>query len=708
MEDDEPVVDEHLLAARALAWLFAAGGSLALLWVLLPHDGRANDAGIVLVVVAFAAVSGVTWLAQRRLAVDDLDVLVALSTVLVSAAIYFSGTPTSAFALLYSWAVLHAFHYLPVRHAVAQLLLAVLGYAIVTLARSSDGDVLSRLAARWLLVVGTLLVAAFFLLQLRHRRERAEASLRESSAESATLHRVSLALVQEEEPRRIFALVAEEAASLLGVPYGFVGRVTGAELHLLGFARGTPPAVLLRTPLEGPTPMARAVRSGRPERCDDLRTAGRAAGSLVAAGLASAVAVPVRVAGRTWGVLGAISDERGALRPRAEARLEALAELVGLALSNADARRQLEEQATSDALTGLANHRAFHERLRTEVGRARRYERPLSLALLDLDHFKRLNDTQGHQQGDRVLAAIGKVLVQHARTTELPARVGGEELAMIFPETPAIEAYTAVERIRAAVEALDLGDVGTVTVSAGVCDLTHASDSADLFRLADAALYWAKQQGRNTCFVYSPEVVEELSAEERARRQARGQALAALRALARVIDAKDASTRQHSERVARMAARLAEQAGWPEVRIDRLREAALIHDVGKMGLSDDVLLKPGPLDGAEEELIRQHAAVGADIAAELLSEEQASWIRGHHERWDGEGYPDRLAGAAIPDGARILAISEAWDAMTSGRGYGERIDPAIALEEIQTLAGLQFDPELAPLAAVLVEELAPS
>src|SRR4051794_27652636 len=121
MDDDAPVVDEHQLAARALAWLFAAGASLALLWVLLPHDPRANDAALVAVVLAFSAVAAVTWLAQRRLGVRDLDVLVGLSTVLVSAAIYGSGAPTSAFALLYSWAVLHAFHYLPVRHAVGQL-----------------------------------------------------------------------------------------------------------------------------------------------------------------------------------------------------------------------------------------------------------------------------------------------------------------------------------------------------------------------------------------------------------------------------------------------------------------------------------------------------------------------------------------------------------------------------------------------------------
>src|SRR5262249_22366914 len=168
---------------------------------------------------------------------------------------------------------------------------------------------------------------------LRRRREPAAARLRESGAESSALHRVSLALVQEEEPHRIFALVAEEAASLLGVPYGFVGVASGAEVQLLGFARGTPPAVLLRASLDGSTPMARACRSAIPQRADDLARAGEDARPLVQAGLRSAVAVPVLVAGRLWGVLGAVADEPYAIQREAEARLGALAELVGLALS---------------------------------------------------------------------------------------------------------------------------------------------------------------------------------------------------------------------------------------------------------------------------------------------------------------------------------------------------------------------------------------
>src|SRR5262249_1306731 len=157
-------------------------------------------------------------------------------------------------------------------------------------------------------------------------------------------------------------------------------------------------------------------------------------------------------------------------------------------------------------------------------------------------------------------------------------------------------------------------------------------------------LYWAKEHGRDVVYRYTPDTVPELSARERAQRLARGQALVAVRALARAIDAKDPSTREHSERVARVATRIAEELSWPPDRVSAMRAAALVHDVGKIGVPDAILMKPGSLTDAEYAEVREHAARGAQIASEALNPEQVEWIRHHHERYGGGGYPDSVEG----------------------------------------------------------------
>jgi len=186
-----------------------------------------------------------------------------------------------------------------------------------------------------------------------------------------------------------------------------------------------------------------------------------------------------------------------------ELRLERFASLVGLAISNADAWDRLARQASSDPLTGIANRRAFHERLGAELGRAHRYGRNLSLVLLDLDHFKAVNDRHGHQAGDCVLILFAELLGAHSREGELVARIGGEEFAWLMPETDRLGAYTAAERVRQAVEHRVSDEVGSVTLSAGVGSSEDARDADTLFHNADRALYWAKGDGRNTTFVYT-------------------------------------------------------------------------------------------------------------------------------------------------------------------------------------------------------------
>jgi diguanylate cyclase (GGDEF)-like protein len=370
-------------------------------------------------------------------------------------------------------------------------------------------------------------------------------------------------------------------------------------------------------------------------------------------------------------------------------------------------RRVLEGRAFTDPLTRLANHRAFQERLQAEVARAQRHARPLALALIDVDHFKSINDTAGHAAGDRVLAALGARLRALLRSEDVLARIGGDEFALLLPETDEAEARLVLERARDELERGPLVDAIRVRISAGICELERAGDAETLMRLADGALYWSKEHGRNVTAVYDPATVHELSATERLDRLQRSQTIAGIHALARAIDAKDPSTREHSERVAALAARLAQLRGWSPERVALLHEAALVHDVGKIGIPDAVLLKPGRLDAADYEQVKQHAALGARIVADVLDAEQVAWIRSHHERPDGRGYPDALRGDEIPEGAALLAVADCFDVMTVARPYSRPKSEADALAECRSLVGAQFtSASVAALAAAVSGSLA--
>ena len=477
---------------------------------------------------------------------------------------------------------------------------------------------------------------------------------RRHAAEQRALRRLAMAVAADTPLDQVMAMAAKEAASLAGARIALVTCVDDAGSEVVAgawpeSARSLPPDVA------GPT-----------------------------------VSVPVLVDGRPWGAVSVVEVGAGGFAPDAGERLDRVAETVQLAIESAQARRELAAQASSDPLTGLANHRVFHERLDDEVARAQRHGRPLALAVMDLDHFKRVNDSHGHQVGDRVLCEVAGRLATHVRSGDVLARVGGEEFAWLMPETDDIAAFGVAERARASVAALELGEVGRLTISAGVSDLSAAGSAVELYRFADEALYLAKSHGRDVTFRYSSEVAA--SADALRSGNEPGAALAALEALVLAADARDPQERRHSQGVARLAERIAVAAGWSPEDARSLRQAALLHDVGKIGASDDVLLKAGPLSDDERARIALHVELSERMAAGVLNDTQLSWIRGHHERWDGGGYPDGLAGDEIPAGACFIAVADAWDAMTSPRVYASQLSSEDALEEVRRNAGRQFSP----------------
>jgi diguanylate cyclase (GGDEF)-like protein len=526
-------------------------------------------------------------------------------------------------------------------------------------------------------------------LSRRRGRTRAKERVGELLDQQEALRELAVAVAEMRAPEVIYELVAREAAKVAGVDSGAVVRfrVDGvAEVvgswHMPGSQVGT----LL--PLDGAEGVAIVAHTGHSARTNGSMPVNGDATSVLLPG----VSVPIRVRRELWGSLLVVARPKEDLPRDVEERLSIFADLAGLAITNADTSAHLLAQATSDPLTGLLNHRAFQQRVETEVQRAQRYGRPLALVLLDLDHFKSINDAYGHQAGDAALMQAATLLEAGARAGDVLGRIGGDEFALLLPETVAEGACAIAQRCAAEFRAAPVGVASHLTMSAGVCDLTQAKNSKELMQLADGSLYWAKNQGRDNVVVYSPEVVVELSDSDRADRLQRSQSLTSILSLARSIDAKESPNEEHSERVAGFVRRLAEAAGWPAIPVAQLAEAARIHDVGKVCIPDEILLKHGELAPAEYELVKTHAALGAQMAREALTDEQALWIEQHHERFDGTGYPKGLTGTEISEGAGLLALADSWDVMTTVRSYSPAKSELDALAECVGLAGAQFSP----------------
>ena len=376
--------------------------------------------------------------------------------------------------------------------------------------------------------------------------------------------------------------------------------------------------------------------------------------------------------------------------------------LVAISLYQRSTHRALDaiRLALTDPLTGLGNHRHFHERLQRELTVAEETHGLVSLCFLDIDDFKRINDQYGHPAGDRVLAQVAGRLRQGGESF----RLGGDEFAVLLPGIDESRAVAIAESIVARIDELDLGSTGAITVSAGVAGYPqHGRERDSLIRLADGALYWAKEHGKNQVRLARPDVTE--LAEFRkvvggADRAARFRAAASL---ARAVDSRDAYTGSHSERVAGLVEGIAAQLGLAPDQVELLRLAGRLHDLGKLAIPEEILRKPTTLSDGERLVLERHPQIGFRMLESLGVDPIAEWVLHHHERWDGTGYPDRLAGEAIPLGARIIHVADAYDAMTSSRLYSRSVAPDAALRELERCAGRQFDPEVVHAFAVSLD-----
>jgi len=477
-------------------------------------------------------------------------------------------------------------------------------------------------------------------------------------------------------------------------------------------------------------------------------------GEPVLEGSVSAIALPIVYADQLHGVLYVETDQALDFPQEEILFLGTLADLISGALHNAMSFQKAQEQAITDGLTGLKTHRFFMEALSREWKRATRAGRSFSLVLMDLDRFKFVNDFYGHLDGDLLLQRVAHILEENCRRSDVVARYGGDEFVILMPETDSEQSHQLATKLRSWVCADPVLREKNVTSSFGVATFPlNGSTPQELIQVADSSMYLSKHQGGNAVstadkfnpddakqwkrdvldaylgvtlkrlFATGPDAFVEIYSrvEQFARSLAETESsgsrpeenaapkpgqessfeplppivMDTLTSLALAVDAKDQFTQGHSQKVSAYAVLIAEAIGLEGTQIEEIRLGSMLHDVGKVGILESILNKNGPLNPDEWEAMKRHVEYGAKLLEPLRGTEQVrAMVAHHHEFFDGSGYPDGLSGSQIPLGARIIAVADAFDTITSERTYKKARTPEEALQELERCGNAQFDPEL--------------
>ena len=369
--------------------------------------------------------------------------------------------------------------------------------------------------------------------------------------------------------------------------------------------------------------------------------------------------------------------------------------------------RSLSEAARTDPLTQLKNRFALEQEIGEEVDRTVRRAEHLSIVVGDLDHFKAVNDELGHRAGDEALVRVARMLQGHRRAGDSIARTGGEEFTIVLPGAAEHEAYLIAERMRMAIAQHFADDPVPLTLSLGVATYPEHGRSADaVIEAADQALYAAKALGRNRSVIFNREISVIFGPEPGGRGVDETQ-LGTLLSLAEALDLRDTGTDTHSRTVGRYCGLIARQLELPPERVERIEVAGVLHDIGKIGVPDAILQKRGPLGRIELDEVRTHPELGAQVLSGRGLEDLRAWVLAHHERPDGKGYPAGLRDPDIPLEAKILAVADAFEAMTADRVYRAAIGPNAARTELLRCAGTQFDPRVVAAFVAALDRIEP-
>ena len=520
--------------------------------------------------------------------------------------------------------------------------------------------------------------------------------LREQDEELSLLIRLSTIITSSMNIQEVFQGFAEELERVISVDYATVVLIEEDQLRILAQSSYVKPLTQLGqlTTLKGTTTdwVAKWKRSLYEA---DLTQHKRFPSSehYIKMGIGSAIHLPLIVRDRAIGSLTIASCQSNAYDLRQIRLLERVALQIAIPIENAQLYAKAEQRARIDELTGLFNRRHFEQRLKEEIERHSKHGDVFSLFMLDLDYFKIYNDMYGHRSGDELLAWIGAIIRNSIGRDDQAFRYGGDEFMAILASVTVEDAYQVAKRVREHVAAAMKTKKFDITCSIGLA--SYPSDgvsSGELVNAADTALYYAKCTGGNRVYLPSRILSQPAPDVEIGPRRS---GFGAVRALVSAAKARDSYMYVHSKKVSTYAVALAEAISLPPDEVVKISAAALLHDIGKVGIPDKILKKRGALTAEDWEVVKFHPRMGANIVGSVSSLVPClPTILYHHEHWDGTGYPGGLKGETIPLGARIVAIADAFATLTFPRSYRKAFSSEEALKVLEKGGGTQFDPKL--------------
>jgi len=541
-------------------------------------------------------------------------------------------------------------------------------------------------------------------------KEYLHEQVNEQREELAIINRLVTLITSNMNIQGIFEGFSEELKKVIDVDFAAVVLAEEDSLHFLALSSNidSPWEQDSRIQLKG-SATERVIKENKSIYEADIRRHKKywTEKHLQSHGICSIVFLPLIIKNKCIGSFTIASRRPNAYNPKQIKLLEQLTLQIATPMENIRLYANAEQRARVDELTGLFNRRHFDEQFKAEVSRHSRFNQKLSLLMLDLDSFKTYNDIFGHPSGDRLLREIGGIINSSIREGDQVFRYGGDEFTVLLPQTQVESAFAVAERIRESVMNAMTSKETNVRISIGLaCYPADGVMMNELVTVADTALYYAKSTGGNRTCLPSSILTEESTVSGG---NVRVSTLSTVYALASAVDAKDRYTYGHSQKVRTYAVAIAEAVGLKADVVSRISTAAVLHDIGKIGVPDMILNKPAALDEEEWEAIKSHPRIGSNIAGNVPS--LTTCINGilyHHERWDGTGYPEGLKGDNIPLDARILSIADAFCAMTSSRPYRSAIDDKEAVRRVEEGKGSQFDPELVEAFIKIVSETMPN
>lgn len=395
-----------------------------------------------------------------------------------------------------------------------------------------------------------------------------------------------------------------------------------------------------------------------------------------------------------------------------------------LSIDNKNLLNRLKELSLKDPHTELYNYRYLIERLASEIKRATRYYLPLSIIMIDIDYFKSINDVYGHTYGDNILKEFSQYLKSFARGNDVVIRYGGEEFVILLPDTNRENAIVFGGRLLAAIKKHIFDTKGKkirLKISMGLSSFIDGGVSTEgLMDSVDRALHEAKESGGNRLAIFRGiSEAEKVTAKKGVRENVnklKGKLikmenrvnqtlLESIYAFAKTIKAKDYYTSEHIDKTVSIVTKIGEKLNLYGKELENLKHAAILHDLGKIGIPDKILGKKGRLTKKEYEVIKNHPQIGAEIIRSVhFLKDVVPIILHHHERFDGKGYPSGLDGKRIPPGARIIAIADVYQALISDRPYRKAYNKEKALKIIKEGSGTQFDPEIVKAFLSVIKE----